>query len=232
MSRIQTMGSTANGSITEPIGRRAFSRRLLRAACLALVILGPGTVRGDLIFAIEGVQGPTGGVGSFEVSLTNPSGGTAADVAGFSFELSVGAGAHFTGVSTATIAHPYLFAGTGGASIDPGFTFSSDPFPGAIFTAADTEFTFLAIALAPGATRGLGLVTYALDPGASGIIPIRFQAGSSLSDPDAQPIDFTTAEGRITVSGVPEPSTLAMITVVLATVALDRFRPRRPAPRR
>src|SRR3954451_5077475 len=88
MSRIQSMGSTANRSAAEPIERRVLGSRLLRAACLALLLLGPGTARADLTFAIEGVQGPTGGVGSFEVSLTNTSGGTAVDVAGFSFELS------------------------------------------------------------------------------------------------------------------------------------------------
>src|SRR3954453_4421020 len=86
MSRTQSMKSKANGSAAEPIERRGLGRRLLQAACLALLILGPGTARADLPFAIEGVQGPTGGVGSFEVSLTNPSGGTAVDVAGFSFE--------------------------------------------------------------------------------------------------------------------------------------------------
>jgi len=181
--------------------------------------------------SIDNVTGPSAGQGTFDVLLTNtnPAGGTSYDVASFSFELSVPAssGVQFTGASTAFVSPAYIFAGTGGASIDPTFTLSPDSFPNFQFTGSDTEFTYPSIAVGPGAVFGLGLISYSVSSQApAGDVPISFVlAGSSVSDPTGEAIaDFQTDSSNgiihLGVSTIPEPSSFLLATSGIAAVFL------------
>ncbi len=176
---------------------RWICRILLLAVWFALT-LGQAHA-GSLVMSVDNVTGPSAGQGTFDVLLTNtnPAGGTSYDVASFSFELSVpaGSGVQFTGANTAFVGPAYIFAGTGGASIDPTFTLSLDSFPTTQFTGSDTEFANPGIAVGPGAVFGLGLISYSVFPQTpASDVPISFVlAGSSVSDPSGAAItDFQT----------------------------------------
>lgn len=199
---------------------------------LALTAVCSASSSADLIMAVDTIQGPTGGVGSFEVSLTN-TGPSDVTVGGFSIQLNVGAGVQFTGVSTATAANPYIFLGTGTGSVDPNFKFSTDTFPNSSFTASDTEWAdpTNGIKVTSGAVFGLALVTYSVvDPYLSGDVPISFLfPGTSLSDPNSVSLTFNTQGGVIHLRGVPEPSSVAMTVIGFAAIALVRIRRRRTA---
>jgi len=186
---------------------------------------------GSLVMSIDNVTGPSAGQGTFDMLLTNtnPAGGTSYDVASFSFDLSVPAssGVQFTGATTAFVSPAYIFAGTGGATIDPTFTLSPDSFPNFQFTGSDTEFTYPSIAVGPGAVFGLGLISYSVSPQApAGDVPISFLlAGSSVSDPSGAAIaDFQTDSSNgiihLGVSTIPEPSSFLLATIGIAAVLL------------
>jgi hypothetical protein len=160
------------------------------------------------------------------------SGGQSFDVASFSFELivSTASGVLFTDAITATVSNPYLFAGTGGGSVDPGFTQSLDPFPDTGFAGSDTEFTFASINVGPGTTFGLGLNSYQVGANApAGDVPIAFvAAGTSLTDANDAPIDFTTDDRNgvihVGASAAPEPSSLVLALIGLgAAVVMTRL---------
>ena len=199
---------------------------LLGIAFLALIRPSAPALAGGLVMSIDDVTGPTVGLGTFEVLLSNtePSGGQSFDVASFSFELMVpsSSGIQFTGATTSTSGASYIFDGTGGASIDPSFTLSPDPFPNAGFSGSDTEFTFASINIAPGDTFGLGFAFYAVQPGApAGDVAISLVSdGTSLSDATGARIDFQAdaSKGIIHVAGasVPEPTSLLLISIGLA----------------
>lgn len=189
-----------------------------------------------LIMSISNVTGPVAGVGTFEVLLSNTAapGGTSFDVASFSFELAVSpaSGVQFTAADTATISAAYLLDGVGGASVDPTFTLSLDPFPNTSFAGSDTAFLVSSIMLDPGDVFGLGLISYSVGSNAPpGDVQISFvPAGTSLSDAAGGRVNFNTdsRQGVIKVAGavVPEPSALALaITAIsLTTIAGARKR--------
>lgn len=183
----------------------------------------PATAHAGLILSVGDYQQTSATGGTFEITLSNTDSQTY-HVASFSFGLMLPAssGVQFAAVSTATVAHDYIFDGTGAASVDPNFMFSFDVFPNTDFTASDTEFTMLSIAVAPGISFGLGLVTYEIGPGPpAGTVPISFVAsGTSLSDADGNAIPFTSQGGSIQVQGVPEPSTLILLASAAATLLL------------
>jgi hypothetical protein len=193
------------------------SRLLATLALIALATL-PASVQADLIASLENVTGPTAGVGTFEVLLSNTAapGGPSFDVASFSFALMIspGSGVQFTDASTSTTSAQYIFAGTGGASVDPGFTLSLDVFPNTSFTGSDSEFTFPSIAVNPGDVFGLGLISYSVGPDASGgDVQVSFiPDGTSLSDASGSGIVFSSDDrgGVIRVRAVPEPGSLVL----------------------
>jgi hypothetical protein len=199
----------------------------------------PASAHADLIMLLDNVTGPTARQGTFEVLLTNmlSTAAQSVDVASFSFELTLppASGVQFTNATTATASNPYIFAGTGGASVDPNFTLSLDPFPNTRFAGSDTEFTFASISVDPGTTFGLGLISYQVGANAPpGDVPIAFVvAGTSLTDAAGAPIAFTTDDRNgvihVSASAVPEPSSLLValwgLVVGLAMFARSRRLP-------
>ncbi|MGO8898024.1 MAG: PEP-CTERM sorting domain-containing protein, partial [Isosphaeraceae bacterium] len=206
------------------------TRMLLAFAAMTLLLAQAPVQAGGLVMSMANVTGPTAGQGSFEVLLTNPSGGQSVDVASYSFALMVpmGAGVQFTAADTSPLSAPYVFEGTGGASVDPGFMLSLDSFPNTSFTGSDTEFTFPSIMVNPGNVFGLGLISYSVGPSApGGDVPISFiSSGTSLSDASGTGIDLTTDDraGVIHIAGsaVPEPSSLVLIASAIGMMLLSR----------
>jgi hypothetical protein len=207
----------------DPPARR--TRRAWIAAALLAFALPPASARaGGLTMSLADVTGPTAGAGTIEVLLadTDSPASQPYDVASFSFEVAVSpaSGVQFMGATTATTDAPYIFEGTGEASID---------LPNTDVTGSDTEFTYPSIAVGPGVTFGLGLISYEVIPGApAGDVPISFiPFGTSLSDALGGPITFGTddQDGVIHIAGnaVPEPSGLriafgAVVIILFACV--------------
>ena len=117
---------------------------------------------------------------------------------------------------------PYLFAGNslfGPDIVALAFT------PGQILDASDLFAGLDGAGIGPG-TYGLGTVTFNVASGASAgqFDVILTPVVSSLSDPNANIIPITLANGTITVNvenSVPEPSSLALLAAGLCgTVAL------------
>jgi hypothetical protein len=73
--------------------------------------------------------------------------------------VAAASGVRFNDATAATASYPYLFDGTGGASIDRGFTMSLDSFPNTGFVGSDMEFMFASVAIDPGTTFGMGLIS-------------------------------------------------------------------------
>jgi hypothetical protein len=204
--------------------------RLLGAVLFFVLVALDGPARADLVLSIANLSGPTAGAGTFEVLLssTGPPGGLDFDVASFSFGLNVpvGSGVEFTGADTATVSAPYLFAGVGIGSVDPGFQLSPDVFPNSSFTGADVALAVPSITVHPGDAFGLGFIGYSVIPGApGGMVQVSFDAvGTSLSDPSGNAIDFTTdaSGGAIRISAVPEPCSLTLVATALLAIAITR----------
>jgi hypothetical protein len=80
-------------------------------------------------------------------------------------------GVQLTGA--AAVSGPYVFDGTGGASIDSGFAISPDSFPKTGFAGSDTEFTFASVGVDLRRAVGLGPITYQVDSKApAGDVPL------------------------------------------------------------
>lgn len=209
------------------------TRMLLAFAAMTLLLAQAPVQAGGLVMSIEALTGPTGGAGTFEVLLTSTeaAGGQSFNVTAFSFQLTVPttAGVQFTAGSTATVAAPYLFDGTGTPTGDPTtFTLADVPPPNTTVTGSDAEWTYRSIAVAPEAVFSLGLISYSVGPSApGGDVPISFiSSGTSLSDASGTGIVLTTDDHagviHITGSAVPEPSSLVLVASAIGMMLLSR----------
>lgn len=214
---------------TNASGRACLPGRLRAwlAGVMLVLLAGSAPCRADLVLSVTNVQWTSATEGTFEVVLENE-GSSQIDVAGFSLEVTVpdGSMVNFADVTSATVSAPYLFDGTGTATVDPGFVFATIDSPPTRFTAADTEWTFPSIGVGAGDVFGLAFVSFLVLPAApAGTVPIHLVAGgTSVSDADGNPIAFEARDGELHVSGisVPEPSTAAAALVVLAIGALSK----------
>ncbi len=136
-------------------------------AALAAAFLGSGTAcRGaGLLISVPNVTATPGSSGSFDVTITNTTGGTSYNIASDIVELSLTgpSGVNFTGVSIAT-ADTYIYGGNSATNF--GSTFSFSTFPGTGFETYDYLYSLGAQTIAPGQTFGLVHVTYSVDPSA------------------------------------------------------------------
>ena len=173
-----------------------------------------GTARAGLVISAPTIAAAPGTSGSFDVVITNdnPVGGDSFFVAGDSldFALSGLPGVMFTDATIAT-AIPYLFALSG--TTQGAGPLSLDSFPNTAFFASDAEFASPGFAeIAPGMSFGVAHVSFTVDPSAaSGDRGLILGAGTSLSDIGGGPIEFTTSDGVLTISSVPEPSTWLLL---------------------
>ena len=181
---------------------------------------------------------PPGFSGTLELDLLNPAGNTQSfQVAGFQFELLAPAGSEvlFTNATTATVLAPYIFSGDSVADTDFGGSLIISPPPppptddllGFDTVATPGAFT----TLKPGATYGLGLISFSVDANAtSKTVPIQIipfsstdPHGTQISDPNGGALPFVTSDALITVhaGAIPEPSSivLALSGVAVTTLA-------------
>jgi len=207
--------------------RTSSDHRIVLAIALLALALWPASVHaGGLTMSLDDVTGPTAGKGTFEVLLanTNPAGEQSFDVASFSFQLSLptSSGVQFTDATTATVSAPYIFQGTGGASVDPNFKLSLDSFPNTNFSGSDAEFASRSISVAPGDSFGLGFILYSIAANAlPGDVPIAFVPdGTSLSDATGGGIGFQTdtSKGIIPISSAAVPESSSLVLTASATL--------------
>ena len=165
---------------------------------------------------------------------TNASGGLSYAVSADSLELMLSgpAGIAFTDVTINTIV-PYIY--TVSATTLPG----SDPldlgitFPNAGFTVGDADGgSPYSQTVNPGEAYGLANVSYTVSSifsGSDTITIAGLNGGTSLSDIDGTAIPFTAMNGSITMSAIPEPSTLIQgaTTVLIGLVGVAWRRRRR-----
>jgi hypothetical protein len=199
--------------VTASRGRLAASGAI--ALCAALLLSGaPTPARAGLVLKIENSSAPPGGTGSFDVVLSDTTGTFA--VSGFQVELSVpgASGVHFSGVDTSTTTAPYLF----GTLQTPPLSF--DSFPNTSFTASDSDATppFF-VTLNTGNEFGLVHVSYKVDAGTTlgTLVPVSIVTSGTFLFDNATPIPnsipYTPVNGTVTVSAVPEPSTVVTAAI-------------------
>jgi hypothetical protein len=200
---------------------RLSSTRIL-ALAIAMPLLGVSPTRAvaGLVLTVEPSSAPAGGVGSFDVLLSDTGGSY--QIGSFSVELAVATNSHieFTAASTNTTMASYIF----GTLQSPPFYFNT--FPIQDFTVSDASFTSpYYVTLTTGEVVGLEHVTYSVAAGtAPGPVTVTLAdigTGTSLADAIGNNVTFTASNGTITVtpSGVPEPSSLVLMTTALLGTA-------------
>jgi hypothetical protein len=192
----------------------------LAAVALTLACVAAPARAGLTIQVLDATASP-GGTGSFDIVLTD--GGGTFQVGGFTADVSVAAasGVTFTAADTLTdpATHPYIF----GTYQSSPFPFATDPanpgaaatFPNLEFVAGDASMAAPGfVTLNPGDILGLVHVTFSVAANAplGGGAPVSLVAGgnTSLSDVNGDPVAFSTLDGTITFTSVPEPSSLAL----------------------
>jgi hypothetical protein len=180
-------------------------------AALSLLLLTTTSVRGDVNITVQS-SAPVGSTGHFDVLLTNI-GPATIQVGGFDIELTVAAlsGIHFTNATPAPLTATYIF----GTDQSPPFVDTGTyPFPNQHFLASDFNFDATTGFVASGATVGLGLVNYSVDPGATGSVPVTLlPTGTTVSDFNLGAINGNPVNGTIRLPSpgtTPEPSSVVL----------------------
>jgi hypothetical protein len=185
--------------------------------CLAALLLccAPGLAQADIVVTVESSSAPIGGTGSFDVNISNIGGSSSFQVAGFSVELMVASssGITFKGADVNTTS-AYIF----GTLQTPPLT--SNGFPNTDFIATDSSqtspfFTTLNV----GDQFGLVHVSYSVasnaTTGSFTVSILGIGTTSEILDLSGNLIPFTPTNGTITVTAVPEPSSLLLLSTAL-----------------
>ena len=208
--------------------RRWHLRSCARRANCGAAAFGTGApCRADLVIEAPNLTVAPGSSGSFDVLITS-TGGTFA-VASDIVELSLTglSGVSFTGVSIATVT-PYIYGGNSATTQGSTFTFST--FPGTQFEALDFLYPSGAQTISSGGYLRPGerpvFGRRRCDAGASG--SLAFGPDTSLADASGNNVSFTAQNGSITIStsSIPEPSTVILLAIGCAAVALRSARRR------
>jgi hypothetical protein len=201
------------------------SRRTLSSLfslCLAALFLccAPGLAQADIVVTVGSSSAPVGGTGSFDVNISNIGGTSPFQVSGFSVELMIAASSGIT-FSSADVntTSPYIF----GTLQTPPLT--SNSFPNTDVIATDTSqtspfFTTLNV----GDQFGLVHVSYAVASNATTgpftVSILGIGTTSQILDVSGNLIPFTPTNGTITLTAVPEPSSLLLLSTALIVGSL------------
>jgi hypothetical protein len=175
-----------------------------------------------IVFSLEPVAAGAGTTGdSFEVLLTNDTGGSVT-VGGFSFGIGVAtANLTFTGVDTSTVTEPYIFGAD--SLFGPDISVQPPTLPGQTLEAEDLDAATGAI-VASGASVGLGLVHFNIAGGTpSGPIAVTFiSLDDSLANVAGGGIPFGVINGNVNVTAAtgsaPEPATFLLAGLALVAI--------------
>lgn len=205
---------------------------ILALAASAALLSGPLVDRSEAGMIVQVVSRDpvmAGETGAFDVWLVNAN-DDSRQVSGFSFELSVaaGAGVEFAGVTAGTSSVPYIFE----TEQEPPLSF--DDFPTIQFTASDSSWTAPGyVDLAPNQIVGLGRVSFMVatnTPAGSVPITIILGDGTQVLDSLGQLIELSAPVGAIDVipsAAIPEPSSLALLAVAgVSLLGFGRWRRR------
>jgi hypothetical protein len=185
--------------------------------CLAALFLccAPGLARADIVVTVGSSSAPIGGTGSFDVNINNIGGSSSFQVSGFSVELMVAASSGITFKSAdVSTTSGYIF----GTLQAPPITFSG--FPNTDFIASDSSqtspfFTTLNV----GDHFGLLHVSYSVASSATTgpftVSILGIGTTSQILDLSGNLIPFTPTNGTITLTAVPEPSSLLLLSTAL-----------------
>jgi hypothetical protein len=191
------------------------------AACLFNPAAAPAA--GITISLAPAVAAPGSTANFFDVDLTNL-GAAAIKVGGFAFNLSIAnANISFTDANVSTTA---LYVFSGNSLFGPDLT---GPVSGQTISASDAVSVVLSgTTISSGSTVGLGRVLFNVSAGAApGVFAVNLVAFpfTSLSDAAGNNISIDTlSAGQITITGVPEPSFMFLLPLLMAAVVLRRPR--------
>jgi hypothetical protein len=194
-------------------------RLLVLLVALIATLVAASPARAGLVITAPTIAAAAGTSGSFDIVITNNNsvGGDSFQVASDSIDLALSGlpGVTFTDATIAT-AIPYLFVLSG--TTQGGGPLSLDPFPNAAFLTSDSEFASPGFAtIGPGMSFGIAHVSFTVDSSAqTGDRALVLGAGTSLSDIAGAPIAFTTSNGMLSISVVPEPSAWLLLSSGLA----------------
>lgn len=203
---------------------------ILSAALAALLLFAPASRADGLAVGIApGTTASAGSTGNtFDVLLTN-TGPSAINVAGFGFGIvTADADISFTDANTSTSA-PYIFAGDSFDVIN-GFTLFTNSLPGQTVEASDLSNSGAGANIPVGATVALGNIVFDVASGATpGIFAVTFEdfPTTSFADSNGGNLDFTAADGSITITSgtpAPEPASSALLLCALALLFAIRRR--------
>ncbi len=199
----------------ERIRRPRLARPSAALAALALTLLLNTGARAGLVIKLQPAS-TTVAAGSsnnvFEVNLVNDS-SDSLTLSAFNVTLSTpsGAGITFTGGDSLT-GQPYVFAGN---SVGFLFVNPSGPNTADVSDLADDTMQLIL----GNSTLGLGRIFFSVDAGAApGPHAVSIEPATSLTGggPNFDPLPFTSEGAEITVTAVPEPSTLALSATAIA----------------
>ncbi|MFO0907147.1 MAG: hypothetical protein U0794_02085 [Isosphaeraceae bacterium] len=192
---------------------------------LGVLLVGrPSAARAGLILEIGNSVSTVPGSGTFDVTIRSDGAGTY-NLAGFQFDLVVAPAFQidFTASRTTTGlggAPAYVFA-TSLADLDANApSNAASPLPATSLIVYDAEASGARSITPASPVYALAQVSYLVKPTAPGntVVPVLFGT-VVLADDNAQPImDFQLVNGSITLSAVPEPTSLRLSLVLLSCV--------------
>jgi hypothetical protein len=227
MENRETIGLSTHALAGLNLIRGSRLRGLLAALIVVAAALGTGaSCRAELVIVAPNVSVAPGSSGEFDVLITSTGGSF--NVASDTVELSLTglSGVSFTGVSIATVT-PYIYGANSATTEGSAFTFST--FPGTQFETFDFLFPSGAATIGSGESFGLVNVQYSVAAdavlGATGALSLG--PDTSLADASGNTVAFTASNGSITVSAIPEPSSVALLAIGCGAVAARSARKRR-----
>lgn len=210
-------------------------RIFLPAACLAISVFGSQTASAALIVSLGTGAATAGGSGTFDVDVTN-SGVSAANVAGFNFEIMVTSlNITLNSANESTSPAPYIFSGNSFEGIEFADPVISDgtpfPGPGQTLSASDLTDNGDNVVIPSGGTLGLGHVSFSVAAGTAAgpyaVTLVTQNGATSFSDANGDAVTFTSTDGEILVTGVtdtPEPASWALMLFAVPVVLRWRGR--------
>ena len=188
-------------------------RNYFLIATMAAILI-PASSQAGAIITLPSVSANAGDVNdSFDVLLVYS--GVPISAAGFAFEITTSdPDITFTDATTGT-STGYIFAGSSVFGPDivttpPGQTLDASDIGGATLVTGSYGLGHVFYAVAANATPGTFAITLTVN-------------GTSMSDPNATPISVSLSNGSITISSVPEPSSLALVFSAICGIAALRF---------